>query len=86
MGGRQANPVITRTERMRIVRIFAGEHGELHFADVEVPTQSVRMFPQMPVFHLNRFATPRGVKFFVVPDELRVADGTPRPNASSRWH
>ncbi|HEY1931471.1 MAG TPA: hypothetical protein VGG99_05625 [Acetobacteraceae bacterium] len=37
-------------------------------------TQSVQMFPQVPVFHLNRFATPRGVKFFAVPDELRLAD------------
>jgi hypothetical protein len=59
---------------MRIVRIYADVHGESHFADVEVPTQTVPMFAQMPPFRLNRFGTPRGVKFFAVPAELQVAD------------
>ena len=59
---------------MNIIRIYADDHGESHFADLEVPTQTVQMFPQVPPFRLNRFATPRGVKLFAVPAEFDFAD------------
>jgi len=59
---------------MRIIRIYADEYGESRFADAEVPTQSIQMFPQVPPFRLNQFGTPKGVKLFAVPAELNVAD------------
>jgi len=59
---------------LKITRIHADEHGESHIADVEVPTTATSMFPGLPPFQLNRFATPRGVKLFATPAELRVAD------------
>ncbi len=59
---------------MRITRIFADPQGVSHFAELEVPTDTVRLFAEMPAFRVNRFASPTLIKFFAVPTEFEVAD------------
>ena len=59
---------------MRITRIYADADGDWHFADAEVPTTSIVLFPQLPPFRVNRFSGPTPTKLFDVPAELRVFD------------
>ena len=59
---------------MRITRIFADPGGLSHFADLEVPTDTIQLFAEMPAFRVNRFAGPSPIKFFAVPAELEMAD------------
>jgi hypothetical protein len=59
---------------MRLTRIYADQQGTSHFADAEVPTASVTLFPQLPPFRVNRFSGPNPIKLFVVPAALRVFD------------
>ena len=59
---------------MRVTRIYSDERGGSHFAEIEVPTQSVTMFAGLPPFLLNRFVPPAPVKLFAVPAELEAAE------------
>jgi hypothetical protein len=71
---------------MKCVRIYADPDGESHFADVDIPLNPVRLFPDQPSLLISAQYRARHVQFVTVPAEMRESGWhSPRERVLAIW-